>query len=358
MHIRLLAFLLFFQSFVACQQGPESTQPVAAANLGFPSIISPPDSVKVQPSTEGLMFQSTDGGQTWQDISTELPKDVQVQGVFTSGDEVFLGVEKGLYHRSASASPAWEKEVLLDVTINDVCPGRAGMYACSYGQGLFQKLPGTVIWENLSYSLPDKSVRTVLETPDGAILLGTDSGIFKSANNGQTWKQVFADGMILNIVASGNVLIAGGRQGVLRSTDGGEHWDNVLNEHILVKKTGLLTDRFVAILGTEDPRKINPDGITSRLRASADGGKTWQRLEPALGPVAGAYEMDVRLAQVKDIYDIVQVGTQLFCSFDTGIYRSADQGKTWELVLAAKEKSSFILTVSGGVIYAVPGGGC
>ncbi len=360
MQIHILALLFFFQSLAACQQAPADAQSVAAANIGFSASASQSDSVQVRPSATGLIFQSIDGGQTWQDMSAGLPKNVQVQGVFASGSDLFLGVDKGLYRSSSSplAAPKWEKEILLDATISNVCAGRAGLYASSYGQGLFQKIPGMAIWENLSYALPDKSVRTVLEAPDGAIFVGTDTGIFKSANNGQTWKQVFADGIILNIVASGGVLIAGGRQGVLRSTDGGEHWNYVLNENILAKKTGLIGDRFVTILGTEDPRKINPLGITSRLRASADGGKTWQRMESALGPVAGIYDMDEHLAEAKDIYDIVQVGTQLFCSFDTGIFRSSDQGKTWELVLAAKDKSNFQLAVSGGVLYAVPGGGC
>ena len=129
---------------------------------------------------------------------------------------------------------------------------------------------------------------------------------------------------------------------------------------VLHLKTGLLGDRFVTILGTKDPTKVSPEGITSRLRISANGGKTWQRMEQALAPVEGIYNMDERLAQVKDVYDIIQVGmgAQLFCSFDTGIYRSADQGKTWELVLPSKGKWSFRLAVSGGMIYAVPGGGC
>lgn len=163
---------------------------------------------------------------------------------------------------------------------------------------------------------------------------------------------------IRNIVASGGVLISGGSRGVLRSTDGGEHWNSVLNENILAKKTGLLQNRFVTILGTEDPSVINLNGITSRLRASVDGGKTWQRMEEALLPFLGRYDMDEDLAQTRDIFDIVQIGTPLFCSFYTGIYRSADQGKTWELVFPANDRGSLKLGVSGQVIYAASGGGC
>lgn len=330
--IPILAFLLLSLSFISYMQvQEEEARPLPATNI---------------------VFQSADGGQTWQDISAGLPQGLDIQGVFAGGGEIFLGTEKGLYHSGSFATPKWEQEFLLHGMITDVFPGRAGLYASSYGVGLFQNIQGTGIWKNMSSSLTDNGLRGVLESPDGTIFVCADTGIFKSTDSGKSWKQVFTGGgMIMNIVASGNVLIAGSRKGLLRSTDGGEHWEYVLNENRLARKTGLLKDRFVAILGAEDSTfntgdstKINPDGIMNRLCISADGGKTWKRME-----------------QTRDIYDIVQAGDDLFCSFDTGVFRSSDQGKSWELVLPSNEMGTFRLAVSGQVIYAVSGvgvGGC
>jgi photosystem II stability/assembly factor-like uncharacterized protein len=206
--------------------------------------------------------------------------------------------------------------------------------------------------------LKDKSVRTIFETTDGAVLVGCDSGIYKSTDGCKTWKQVFDGGMILDIVAAKGVLISNGYQGIQRSTDGGEHWENVLNENILVKKSGRIGNRFYAIMGTEDPRKVIPEGITSRVRVSSDGGKTWQRIDASPLPVEGMYRMDARLTDVRDAYDLVQAGEYLFGSFDTGVYRSTDQGMTWEQVFSSNGKTSFKVVVSGKMIYAVMVGGC
>ncbi|MBC7776019.1 MAG: hypothetical protein H7246_11340 [Phycisphaerae bacterium] len=324
----------------------------AATNIGFQSIAEQ-GLGKANPAATTVVFQSTDGGQTWQEVSTGLPEDLQIWGVYTGSDEVFIGTRDGLYRSSSSsaAAPKWEQVLFLDGSITDVFPGRNGLFACSYERGLFQNIPSTEVWKAMN--LKDKKVRTVLETPDGNVFVGTDNGIFKSADGGQTWKQVFEEGIVLNIVASGGVLIGGGVRGVLRSTDGGEHWDWALDENILARKTGLIGERFVTILGTEDPSKVIPEGITYRLRASADGGKTWQRMEKPLGPIQGAYDMDKRLSEAKDIYDIMQSGKYLFCSFDVGVFRSSDQGKRWELVLPSNEKWVFNFAVSGQVIYAV-----
>lgn len=360
MRINFIAFLLFSQFLIACQQGPEHSLPWSA-ETGHQAIkVSQQIPVNTPPSAANIVFQSVDGGQTWQDVSNGLPTDLDVRCIFTNGDQVILGTEDGLYRSSARSQVSmWEKDPFLTDRITAISPGSKGPYFSSYDIGFFKEMPGMGILTPLHNTLKEKKIHSVLEAPGGALFVGSDSGIFKSTDEGRTWKHVFNGGMVLDIVASDGVLIGGGRQGVLRSTDGGEHWNLVLNEQILAKKTGLIGDRFVTILGTNDPSEINPDGITSRLRVSPDGGKTWQRMEQSLLPVQGMYDMDERLSQTRDIYDIVQIGGYLLCSFDTGIYRSADQGKTWELVLpSTKERVLSNITVSGNVIYALKGGGC
>lgn len=355
MRIHILAFLLFLQSFTACQQHEEKGAPFTAG-IGFPSL--PGGQQDPEPSgatAAGLIFQSTDGGQTWQDISSGLPAKLEVWSIFADDDQVLLGGESGLYRSGThSTGRKWRKEQLLDERISEIFPGRSGLYVCSYEKGILQEvIPGTGMWRPVYKTLKDKGVRTILETSDGAVFVGSDHGIFKSSDKGQTWKPVFEEGMILNLVEADGVLIGGGAEGVLRSTDGGEHWELVLDENILAKKTGRLHDDFVTILGTKDATKINPEGITSRLRISVDAGKTWQRMEQPLLPLPDAYQLEERLSDALDLYDIVQVGEFLFCSFNTGVFRSADKGKSWEPVLPSRDKWVYNLAVSGKVIYAV-----
>jgi photosystem II stability/assembly factor-like uncharacterized protein len=77
------------------------------------------------------------------------------------------------------------------------------------------------------------------------------------------------------------------------------------------------------------------------VRTSYDGGVTWQAIDEGLP------------AQLS-ISSIVQLGGDLFCGHPDGIYRSADKGKTWKLLLPSKDGKVFNLTVSGNVIYAIP----
>jgi len=342
MQILILALSLFFQSFVACRQD-QKTSPSVAAGLDFPSIAArrqaPENTV---PATTDIVFQSTDGGQTWQDAGVGLPGGLGVGHVFADGNEIYLASPSGLYHRStALVAPVWEKEPFLDEEITDIFPAQNGLFACSYRNGFFKGIPTTGIWTPMHNALEDKTVRAILETPNGAIFVGCESGIFKSSNGGNCWKQVFADEGVNSFAVSGDVLICGNYKGLLRSTDGGEHWDWVLTDGSAFK-TKRIEGGFITVANDGSWQEGKPN----KLYTSTDAGKTWQSI-------------DAGLPLVRDIYDIAQAGKYLFCSTDAGISRSADGGKTWELVRArANEKEMFQLAVSGQMVFAVRVFGC
>ncbi len=353
MFIKIFAFLLFAQSIVACQQVSENAQPMAA-DLGFQANL-PSQKIpeKNQTSATNLVFQSTDGGQTWQDISAGLPENLEVNCVFANEHEVFLGVGKGVYrssndqaglaldldrfgkpsvYRSSTdlAAPKWEKALFLDEEISDISAGRSGVFARGSRSGILQNIGQTDIWKPVFTDLKDKMMRTILETPDGTVFVGTDSGIFKSTDSGKTWKQVFNECAVFNLVESDGILVGGGFRGIMRSTDGGENWEWVIEENGVGTETAQIEGGFA---------EINYNGKVRRMRISTDGGKTWQAIDEGLPP------SDM-------ISNIKQVGGVFFCSHPKGIFRSSDQGKTWELLLPATGKKQYNLTVSGLKIFA------
>lgn len=359
MQIHILAFLFFFQSLAACQHDKGNPLPLTAS-IGLQSTASGPQCAEKAKSTAAnIIFRSLDGGQTWQDVSAGLPKDLGVGRIFADGSEVFLASESGLYHSSSAAvAPKWEKELFLNEEITDVFPGQAGPYASSYRTGFFQEMPGTGMWKPMHNALEDKTVRTVLETSNGNIFVGCESGIFKSTDGGSTWKHVFEDG-VNSFAASGDVLICGAYGGMLRSTDGGEHWDWVLTGAGGAYNTKLIGDRFVTITDGDKPwNEASTDGMKNRLYSSADNGKTWQRMDEGIAQIRLMDEMLDVFPPTRVINDVEQAGEYLFCSLNAGIFRSSDWGKTWELVRPSNGKKMLNLAVSGKVIYAVVVVGC
>jgi photosystem II stability/assembly factor-like uncharacterized protein len=291
-----------------------------------------------------IVFKSTDGGQTWQDISEGLPENLQGDGFerdgFFANDSGFhLRAGNGIYHsKPNSTAPFWKKEIFPDKQ-GSIAPGKTGIFAYNYDGQFLQKINGTGVWSPMYTNLQQREVRTVFETAGGTVFIGSNDGLFKSTNSGKTWKHVHTGGWVMKLVESNGVLLATSQGGILRSTDDGENWDLVISEGGVGIAVECIKGGFAAIT-------FNTESSTRRVRTSYDGGKTWQPIDAGLP------------AQLS-IASIIEVGEYFFCGHPTGIFRSSDKGKTWKLLLPSIENKVFNLFVSGNVIYAIPrDGGC
>ena len=305
------------------------TQIFALLLLILPIFITPPPT--------GVAFRSDDGGSTWQDLSAGLPGDLQAMDVYAGEKEILLASEAGLFRLDATyAAPKWRKEVLQNGPVRGFMAGRTGPYAyCE--KGVYQVFPGSGMWLPVYPSLDGGTVLADLEARGGGLLVATDRGIFKSADGGKSWRKVFSEEFVNSLVAADGALIGGGVKGVLRSTDQGEHWTWAFTKEEMVLETALAWEGVIVVtLGAAS----FPAEISNRLLYSADGGKSWTYLDKGLPPA-------------RRIYDIAQVGENLFCSLDAGLFRSPDRGKTWVLALPSKGEGRFELAVSGQAVIAV-----
>ena len=254
-----------------------------------------------KPVAMNVIFKSVDGGDTWQDMS---PRQISTVTNNTSSDSV--QTEMPVFYQG-SQSPLNEN--------------------------------GVASWPAVAASFPRKDMRTVVETASGVAIIGCDGGLFKSTNNGTTWKQVYSRGGVMKIVESGGIMMAASPSGIIRSTDDGEHWEDVLSEGGVGIDIQNIKGGFASIT-------YNTTSRTRRVRTSYDEGESWQ-------PV------DAGLPASEFIASITEVGKYLFCCHPAGVFRSGDKGKTWKLLLPAVDGKVFNLSVSDNVIYALAKeGGC
>jgi photosystem II stability/assembly factor-like uncharacterized protein len=321
---------------------------------------------KTEPNTKNagsanIVFKSIDGGQTWQDIGKGLPEnlrkdDIKVNSFFANDKGLFLRVGNGLYHNTPNATvPFWTKEISTDEH-SSIAPSKSGLFAYNYWGINLKKTDGTSVWSPIFENFQEPRIRSTFETAGGTIFIGTDRGIFKTDNSGKTWKLVYAGGLVGHLAESGGVLLATSMRKIIRSTDNGETWAPTISEDSVAFDIKPIKGGYAAITATSE-------SDTRRLSTSYDGGKTWQSIHSGLQdkviidsiwrtwndrPLLKAFQTS-----------IIQVGENFFCAHPYGIFRSSDNGKTWELLLPSIEHKVFHLFVSGNVIYAVPSkGGC
>ena len=184
---------------------------------------------KNKPGVANIVFKSTDGGQTWQDISEGLPENLREDSIrgnsfFANDKGLFLRVGNGLYHSTPNATaPFWTKEIFPDEH-SSIAPGKSGIFAYNYWGVNLKKTNGTSVWSPIFDNFHEPRILSVFETAGGTIFIGTDRGLFKSTNSGKTWKHVYAGGWVGKLVESNGVLVATSIKGIIRSTDNGENW--------------------------------------------------------------------------------------------------------------------------------------
>jgi photosystem II stability/assembly factor-like uncharacterized protein len=357
-----LAFLLLFPFLSACDQA-----------LEFPQSSLLPNSQQKQKRDKAgdakIVFKSTDGGQTWQDISKGLPENLRKDSIrgnsfFTNDKGLFLRVGNGLYHSTANTTPPfWTKEISPDSLSrfigehSSIAPGKSGIFANNYWGVNLKKTDGTSVWSPIFDNSHEPRLRSAFETAGGTIFIGTDEGIFKTDNSGKTWKLVYAGGFVGHLAEANGVLLAIGMKRIIRSTDNGENWSRVISEDSVAFDVKPIRGGFAAITSNSESNTVN----TSRLSTSYDGGKTWQPNNAGnkvvIDSIGRTWDDRPRVQAFGT--SVTQVGENFLCTHPDGIFRSSDKGKTWKLLLPAVEKKVFNLFVSGNVIYAIPSrGGC
>ncbi|HEX8545339.1 MAG TPA: exo-alpha-sialidase [Cytophagaceae bacterium] len=323
-----------------------------------------------------IVFKSSDGGQTWQDISEGLPdnllkKNVNRDGFFADDSGLYIRDGNGIYHRKAnSTAPFWKKEIFPDKQ-GSIGSSKNGILAFNHDGEILQKTYGTSVWAPMytdflekvrvdkvgtlfdkpglwSPNTSQENVRTVFETTGGTVFIGTDKGLFKSSNSGKSWKHVHFGGSVIKLVESNGVLLSACQGGILRSVDDGETWAWVINEGGGIAVETI--DRGFAAIS------YNTITQSRRIHISFDGGKTWKAIAEGLQfykHIPSIKQIGV-LPPSMYISSIKQVGQYLICGHADGIFRSSDMGKTWKLLLPSIGDKVYNLSVSGNVIYAIP----
>ncbi|HUS19010.1 MAG TPA: hypothetical protein VMZ25_05135 [Terriglobales bacterium] len=180
--------------------------------------------------------------------------------------------------------------------------------------------------------------------------LATGDGVFKSTDAGKTWQHMgLPDAQQINSIIvdprdANHVYVAvighpygpNEQRGVYESKDGGKNWERVLYKDA---DTGAMQ----LVFAPNDPNTIyadmwssrrppwtvgNPfEGKTSGLYKSADGGKTWRQLSkglPGEAETLGRIGLGIAPSDGNRIYALVDAAK------NGGLYRSDNAGESWQ----------------------------
>ncbi len=236
------------------------------------------------------------------------------------------------------------------------------------GQGVFLSADNGASWREVNTGLDCREVRC-LAVIGGNLFAGTNwfdvppqlsiGGVYSSADNGQNWVPANS-GLPVNtdiraFAVSGTILFVGAMDdidyevsgGLFLSTDKGKTWTLVKADNIL--SLAVSGSTLFAGWGSLGVLMGDPS-----LSASADNGRSWTRADSGLSGYVS------RLAAS---------GRNLFAGTDKGLFRSTDNGKSWAgagsgfpaktqlTCLAASGPNMFAGATTGVFLFADGGNG-
>lgn len=232
-------------------------------------LVSPTDPERLVLGTHEGLFESADGGRSWQKATLAGQDAMNL----AQTEDVVWAAGHDVLARSTDGGATWEDVRPaglpgLDVHGFAVDPRNPRtLYAAVAGQGLFRSRDGGRSFSLVSSEV-GPGVMAMAVMPDGRVLAGDmQQGLFESRDEGRTWRlglQAGLMGLAVNPKDPTRVLATG--SGILVSSDGGREWIQVLDPD---EGSGPVA------WSPSDPDVAYVVGFDRALYRTSDGGQTW-----------------------------------------------------------------------------------
>ncbi len=299
--------------------------------------------------TQGGVVRSTDDGTSWVIVGdTVFPTGLATSLSATSSGKIFIATAAGLY-ASVDNGDTWSsqknKNGLNTTTSRLVSASESNSEVLmSSVDGLWLSEDDGLSWKKIRDAIPDNAVVAILNN-NGKYFEGTDrSGIYFSKNKGISWtfrnNGLLKSAVTTMAVSNAGYLFAQADEDVFRSSNYGETWHS--DDTLTTKKD--IRSLAVAPNGTVFAAAYNYGLLTSH-----DNGQTWETILGMIG---------TNKTQLSTLTS-TESGT-IFAGGDNGVvYRSLNNGVSWSIKRNGISQSPIKILVAkkGGSVFAVNGNG-
>ena len=185
----------------------------------------------------GGIYRSIDRLETWERFNKGLP-DIRLNCLASAHESILMaGTRNGIY-ASPKDRPAWSLFGLEGINVEKVFVFPGDSIAAFAHSSLLISADGGSSWSDIG--LIGYEIRALVRTGDGALLAGANfGGVFRYTGEGKLWDQMNAglDDVRVNALAvtRGGAILAGTDTGIFISSNGGASWSRFSREQIQIR---------------------------------------------------------------------------------------------------------------------------
>jgi photosystem II stability/assembly factor-like uncharacterized protein len=329
--IRIVAGTMWNGIYISSDNGMTWTPSTLKGQIGA---VAASDSVIYAGVYADRIYRSTDEGTSWTACGNGLPLATDVRAfafipnrsggssviALSEPSEIFLSTNNG-DHWNAIKNNLWAGS-FWSLTTAQLNSDTSAIFVGTES-GVFRSANAGFTWDVVNQGL-SACIVTALGVSKTSIFAGTiGNGIFRSSDQGFTWipvnnglDSVFIEsiqtygGLTVNSIASfGNTLLAGTLAGIFRSTDEGATWTDVNNDWTRQQIWSF----------TKSDSAIFAGGSVFLVFRSTDDGKTWNHGDTSFS--SGS------------VMALTSENGKLFAAaMEGGAYRSTDNGASWSKI--------------------------
>ncbi len=218
------------------------------------------------------------------------------------------------------------------------------LFAGTSNGGVFRSTDGGRSWQASNTGLTTFDARVILATDRFIYLVSDQSVIWRSSDNGSSWQRAstfFApasdrsETSVRSLFMSGGLLYAGTQSGVYRSADDGTTWIDINGSG----STSIpFAAREITTISANGFDIFVGSGVGVHRGSFLNAGVTWSAANAGLG--------------VQPVDALLTTGLAMFVATPTGIFRSENNGSSWQRMSAIAARH---LAAQGRSIFAGSG---
>jgi hypothetical protein len=319
----------------------------------------------------GHIYKSSDNGNTWTEVSSGIPANACMTSIVASGNAIFAGSDSNGAFITTNGGTSWTaiNSGLTDTHISQLATLGTKLFAVTLN-GVFVSNNNGTSWAADSSGLEDINCFVVV---NNQLFAGTDdSGVYLSADSGQTWTSVSpempADTRVWSLAAGSNAIFAGTSYGVWRMPiNTGNQAPTIATPASASPNPVTGTTTALSVLGADDAGEANLTyrwALTGAAPASVTfsaNGTNAAKATTATFSKAGSYTFQVTVTDAGGLTATSSVGVTVNQTLTSIVVSPASAtvniSGTQQFTATARDQFAASLTTQPTFTWSVSGGG-